>query len=105
MSGGQYRRDPYRALRPNLTGVRGYDADWFRDALTERSIAPCIPSKANRKVPIPHDRTLNRQRHKIENMFGKLNDWRHPHQLRPLRPRLHVRYLHRRHRHLLGCDQ
>jgi transposase len=55
---------------------RGYDADWFRAALTERDIAPCIPSKVNRKVPIPHDTVLYRQRHKIENMFGKLKDWR-----------------------------
>ena len=55
---------------------RGYDADWFRDALTVRGITPCIPSKANRKIPIPHDKDLYRQRHKIENMFGKLKDWR-----------------------------
>ncbi len=55
---------------------RGYDADWFRDALTARGITPCIPSKANRKVPIPHDKLLYKQRHRIENMFGKLKDWR-----------------------------
>ena len=53
-----------------LLGDKGYDADWFRKALTERGIAPCIPSKSNRKIPIPHDQTLYRQRHKIENMFG-----------------------------------
>ena len=58
---------------------RGYDADWFRDALTARGIVPCIPSKANRKAPIPHDQTLYRQRHKIENMFGKIKDWRRVH--------------------------
>ena len=43
-----------------LLGDRGYDADWFREALATRGITPCIPSKANRKVPIPHDRTLYR---------------------------------------------
>ena len=59
-----------------MLGDRGYDADWFRLALSERGIAPCIPSKANRKIAIPHDRTLYRQRHKIENMFGRLKDWR-----------------------------
>jgi len=32
-----------------MLGDRGYDADWFRDALSERGITPCIPSKANRK--------------------------------------------------------
>lgn len=28
-----------------LLADRGYDADWFRAALTERGITPCIPSK------------------------------------------------------------
>lgn len=60
----------------HMLADRGYDADWFRDALTARGITPCIPSKANRKVPILHDKDLYRQRHKIENMFGKLKDWR-----------------------------
>jgi transposase len=55
---------------------RGYDADWFRHALIARGITPCIPSRNNRKIPIPHDKELYRQRHKIENMFGKLKDWR-----------------------------
>jgi hypothetical protein len=36
-----------------LLADRGYDADWFRVALVRRAIAACIPSKANRKVPIP----------------------------------------------------
>ena len=59
-----------------LLADRGYDADWFRAALDARGIAACIPSKANRRVQIPHDRTLYRQRHRVENMFGKLKDWR-----------------------------
>ena len=61
---------------------RGYDADWFRNALTARGISACIPSKRNRRTAIPHDRTLYRQRHRIENMFGRLKDWR----------RIHTRY-------------
>ena len=65
-----------------LLGDRGYDADWFRAALAERGTTACIPSKKNRKAPIPHDTALYRQRHKIENMFGKLKDWR----------RIHTRY-------------
>ena len=59
-----------------LLADKGYDADWFRQALAKRKIAACIPSKSNRKVVIPHDAVLYRQRHKIENMFGKLKDWR-----------------------------
>ena len=66
------------ALPPakTLLGDRGYDAGWFRNALAKRGIVPCIPSKTNRKISIPHDRTLYHQRHKIENMFGRLSDWR-----------------------------
>jgi transposase len=59
-----------------MLGDRGYDADWFREALIARGMTPCIPSKINRKVPIPHDRILYRKRHRIENMFGRLKDWR-----------------------------
>ena len=59
-----------------LLGDRGYDADWFRDALTKRGTSPCIPSRKSRKVAIAHDKTLYRQRHRVENMFGRLKDWR-----------------------------
>jgi len=33
-----------------LLGDKGYDADWFRNALADQGITACIPSKANRKV-------------------------------------------------------
>ena len=62
-----------------LLGDRGYDADWFRKALDERGITACIPGRSNRKIPIGYDRELYRQRHKIENMFGRLKDWRRIH--------------------------
>jgi len=65
-----------------LLGDKGYDAGWFRQSLAERGIVACIPSKSNRKKLIEHDRVLHRQRHKIENMFGRLKDWR----------RIHTRY-------------
>ncbi len=55
---------------------RGYDADWFRQALKEKDIAPCIPPKKNRKKQIFYDKELYRKRHKVENMFAKLKDWR-----------------------------
>jgi transposase len=66
----------------NLLGDKGYDADWFRNALLERDITPCIPPKSNRKMQIAFDKTLYKSRQKIENMFGKLKDWR----------RIHIRY-------------
>lgn len=60
----------------------GQMGDYKGATLIARGIAPCIPSKANRKRAIPHDRTLYRQRQRIENMFGRLKDWR----------RIHTRY-------------
>ena len=65
-----------------LIGDKGYDADWLRAALLAHGIAPCIPQKSNRIEPIPYDKTLYKTRHKIENMFGRLKDWR----------RIHTRY-------------
>ncbi|WP_141384978.1 transposase [Nitrobacter winogradskyi] len=58
-----------------LLADKGYDANWFRRALAKRGITACIPSKSNRKEPVEHDRILYRQRHKIENMFGRLKGW------------------------------
>jgi transposase len=60
----------------HLLADKGYDADWFRKALLEKGITPCIPSKKNRKQQIPHDKKLYKQRHKVENMFGRIKDWR-----------------------------
>ncbi len=61
--------------RANWFADRAYDSARYRDALTARGIAPCIPSTRSRKRPFPYDRTLYRQRHRIENAFGRLKDW------------------------------
>ena len=34
------------------------------------------PAMKNRKQKIEYDTDLYKQRHKVENMLGKLNDWR-----------------------------
>ena len=66
------------ALPParELLADRGYDSNRFRAALIERDIVPCIPSTKSRNVALPYDKELYRQRHRIENMFGRLKDWR-----------------------------
>ena len=66
------------ALPPAKTLIadRGYDSSWFREALTEKGITPCIPSSRSRKLAYPYDRDLYRQRHKVESLFAKLKDWR-----------------------------
>ena len=58
---------------------KGYDGDRFGHALVTRGTTPCIPSKSNRKVPISRDAVLYRRHHLVENMFGKLKDWRRIH--------------------------
>ena len=35
-----------------------------------------VPSRKGRKAPIPLDADLYRLRHKIENLFARLKDWR-----------------------------
>ena len=59
-----------------LIADRGYDSNWLREALADKDITPCIPPTRNRKVPIAYDKMLYRQRHKVENMFAKLKNWR-----------------------------
>ncbi len=72
------------ALPPakTLLADRGYDAAWFRQALTQRGITPCIHSQRTRAIQHSYDRLLYQQRHRVENMFARLKDWR----------RIHTRY-------------
>ena len=57
-------------------GDRGYDADWFRDALQAKGITPCIPGRKTRTEPIRYDKRRYKRRNRIEIMFGRLKDWR-----------------------------
>jgi transposase len=36
-------------------GRPGYDAGWFRDALDEKGITPCIPGRKFRKTTVKYD--------------------------------------------------
>ena len=38
--------------------LRGYDADWFREALKDKGIKPCIPGRKSRGNLIKHDKRL-----------------------------------------------
>jgi len=52
------------------------NADWFREALIERGIKPCIPGRKSRDKPIKYDKRRYKRRNRIEIMFGRLKDWR-----------------------------
>ena len=58
--------------RTALLGDKGCGADWFRQALTLRSIIPSISLTTNRKTEILFDKKLRKTRHKTENKFGRL---------------------------------
>lgn len=59
-----------------LLGNRGYDADWFREALQAKGIKPCIPGRKSRLQPVKYDKRRHKRRNRIEIMFGRLKDWR-----------------------------
>jgi transposase len=59
-----------------LIGDKGYDSDEFRAALKAKAITPCIPPRKGRNFPAGYCKTLYKQRHKVENMFSRLKDWR-----------------------------
>lgn len=49
-----------------LLADRGYDADWFRDALEEKGIKPCILGRKSRNTPIKYDKRCYRRRSRIQ---------------------------------------
>ncbi|MCU9850108.1 IS5 family transposase [Defluviimonas sp. WL0024] len=59
-----------------LIADRGYDADWFRDALKDKGISPCIPGRKSRGKAVRYDKRRYKRRNRIEIMFGRLKDWR-----------------------------
>ena len=65
-----------------LLADRAYGSAAFRQALADQGITACIPPHARHRIQHDYDRVLYRERHKIENMFARLKDWR----------RIHTRY-------------
>jgi transposase len=59
-----------------LLADRGYDADWFREALTDRGTRPCIPGRKSRNKTVRYDKRRYKRRNRIKRMFGRLKDWR-----------------------------
>jgi len=61
---------------PTLIADKGYDSDEYRAALRAKGITPCIPPRKGRNAPASFCKITYKQRHKVENMFAKLKDWR-----------------------------
>ena len=47
-----------------LLADRGYDADWFREALIDRDITPCIPGRKSRSKTIKYDKRRYKRRNR-----------------------------------------
>jgi transposase len=59
-----------------LIADKAFDSNALRARLNERGTIAVIPSKADRKTPIPHDAEMYKWRHLIENCFQRLKEFR-----------------------------
>ena len=70
------------ALLARAKGVRylladkGYDANALRKTLRQQGSVPVIPGRANRKRQVAYDKTRYKERHRIENAFCRIKDYR-----------------------------
>ena len=62
-----------------LLADKGYDSAKIRNLLTFKNITPCIPPRKNKKIQDDYDKSLYKSRHKIENFFSYLKDFRRIH--------------------------
>jgi transposase len=83
LTGGQAHDCPpaQRLLRrakaaAKLLGDKAYDSAPLRKWLKGRGTKAVIPNKSNRKQPFSFDKKSYRQRHRIENAFSRLKDFR-----------------------------
>ncbi len=59
-----------------LLGDKAYDSAALRRWLSERGTRPVIPNRSNRKRPFPFSKKWYRKRHRVENAFCRLKDFR-----------------------------
>ena len=59
-----------------LLADKAFDINWIRAELDARGATAVIPSKADRKHPIPCDLAIYRWRHLVENFFAKIKEFR-----------------------------
>jgi transposase len=59
-----------------MLGDKAYDSAELRDELDERGTKPVIPNRSNRKQPFRFNKRRYKERHRIENAFSRLKDFR-----------------------------
>jgi transposase len=60
----------------HMLADKGYDSAELRQQLKDQGTEPVIPNRSNRKKRFRFDRKRYRNRHKIENGFCRLKDFR-----------------------------
>ena len=59
-----------------ILGDKAYDSAALRQWLNDRGTKVVVPNKSNRKQPFSFDKKSYKQRHRIENAFCRLKDFR-----------------------------
>ncbi len=59
-----------------LIGDRAFDADWLLAEIEAIGAMAVIPPRRNRTMPRHHDREMYRWRHRIENVFARIREFR-----------------------------
>ena len=65
-----------RKAAKKLLGDKAYDSAELRQWLQERGTRPVVPNRSNRKQPFRFDKKAYKLRHRIENAFCRLKDFR-----------------------------
>jgi transposase len=83
LTGGQAHDCPpaqrlIRRAKPakKLLGDKAYDSEELRLWLNQRGTKAVVPNRSNRKQPFRFDKKSYKQRHRIENAFCRLKDFR-----------------------------
>ena len=83
LTGGQAHDCPpaqrlIRRTKPakKLLGDKAYDSEELRLWLNQRGTKAVVPNRSNRKQPFRFDKKSYKQRHRIENAFCRLKDFR-----------------------------
>ncbi len=59
-----------------LIGDRAFDAGWLLAEIEASGAEAVIPARCHRTVPREHDREMYKWRHRIENFFARIKEFR-----------------------------
>ena len=55
---------------------RGYSSEAWRNIIRSEGAEPVVPAHPPHRNAPPHDRAAYRRRHRIENLWARLKEWR-----------------------------